>query len=790
LTEGLLGFSDDRGEVKLTPVIDTRGLMHLHSLAADSFKRFVAVLFRALWALRGPLAIGLISFVVFYFPEQIREIYSAQAADFPESSTKVVFSFFGVSLLSYFLWSLSRAAWSASAENPPKDAQPLDRAVFSSLCFGICLLPLAGVSLAIKEVSASGFVDVLRYSAQFDGLSKALESEFAKVVTRIDNQSEVLGYALILSLGIAVALLAIVFLRPLDKLSAFQRNPFSPARIASAGILTAVLIAITAAQSSVSLAGQLAVTRAFMTVGTIFILSVFLAILAYFVAASVRAYERWRVPLIALLLATVFAWSYLDTNDNHEIVFEPTKSPYRLEFLKERFGKWFAAQAAERMQLYASRGPGAKYPVYIVAAEGGGLYAANLVAISLARLYSRCPALKNHVFAISGVSGGSLGAGIFNALWAEDELRGQQEKATKTALPGASSSCLPGGEGKESMLEKRVAAYLSEDFFAPLAAAALFPDFFQRFIFAPVPALDRARGFEAALREGWYGLFPKSAGQSNPFGERFLDFSGATIKAPVLAPLLVLNTTHVETGRRYLVTPILFSDSDYVSSFYSIESPPPVAGAVAPDESDAETADISLATAVSLSARFPLILPAGRYRNQGGPYRFADGAYFENSGVETAIDMINSIKETLSTDPNLLRPEFRIIILKDRSDPAQELDALSEFGAPLLTLNRTRVERGNLAIRRAPNVFEKTYVVELQHTVFPMPLGLTLSRSTQSLIKMQIGHPDECDPLLQIRPRSGSEKDYPRQGPDVFVRLAGRLNENRCVLQRILNELM
>ena len=57
-----------------------------------------------------------------------------------------------------------------------------------------------------------------------------------------------------------------------------------------------------------------------------------------------------------------------------------------------------------------------KYPVFIVAAQGGGQYAAYHTALSLARLYDRCPRLKDHVFAISSVSGGSFGAAMFAEL--------------------------------------------------------------------------------------------------------------------------------------------------------------------------------------------------------------------------------------------------------------------------------------------------------------------------------------------------------------------------------------
>lgn len=56
------------------------------------------------------------------------------------------------------------------------------------------------------------------------------------------------------------------------------------------------------------------------------------------------------------------------------------------------------------------------YPIFIISAEGGGLYAAHLAATFLSRALNRCPNFVQHVFAISSVSGGSVGAGTFAAL--------------------------------------------------------------------------------------------------------------------------------------------------------------------------------------------------------------------------------------------------------------------------------------------------------------------------------------------------------------------------------------
>src|SRR5215467_7277200 len=56
------------------------------------------------------------------------------------------------------------------------------------------------------------------------------------------------------------------------------------------------------------------------------------------------------------------------------------------------------------------------YPVFIIAVEGGGIYAATAASLFLAKLQDANPDFAQHVFAISAVSGGAIGATIFQAL--------------------------------------------------------------------------------------------------------------------------------------------------------------------------------------------------------------------------------------------------------------------------------------------------------------------------------------------------------------------------------------
>src|SRR5262249_31623406 len=67
--------------------------------------------------------------------------------------------------------------------------------------------------------------------------------------------------------------------------------------------------------------------------------------------------------------------------------------------LDERFADWIGPR--KDAAAYAGR----EYPVYIVTAEGGGIYAAQHAARVLSRIQDLCPNFAQHIFAASTVSG-------------------------------------------------------------------------------------------------------------------------------------------------------------------------------------------------------------------------------------------------------------------------------------------------------------------------------------------------------------------------------------------------
>ena len=166
---------------------------------------------------------------------------------------------------------------------------------------------------------------------------------------------------------------------------------------------------------------------------------------------------RWQFPVVTTLVVLAIIFSLW--NDNHRIRTVPPR-PVKRDSVIAAFEKW-------RTLVQKFPPP---HPMYIVATEGGGIRAAYWTGIVLGGLQDTNPNFASHVFAISGVSGGSLGAVVFDALVDENDGRSFQENAHQI---------------------------LSRDFLSPALAANALPGFVTAF-FAHSDCLFRSRSSTGA----------------------------------------------------------------------------------------------------------------------------------------------------------------------------------------------------------------------------------------------------------------------------------------------------
>ena len=185
---------------------------------------------------------------------------------------------------------------------------------------------------------------------------------------------------------------------------------------------------------------------------------------------------RTGIPVLLILILASAVFSLAGLNDNHrlrELTLVPraSKGP---RSIGDGFQSWLAAR--KDLDRYDA------YPVYIVAAEGGGIYAAYRTATFLTSLQDQCPRFAHHLFAISAVSGGSLGASVYGAL--TKQIRGDEKRFEPRSGCAAAT-----GSPKQLLLSDVAEDILSEDYLSPVLAFFLFPDLVQKFLFFPVEFL-------------------------------------------------------------------------------------------------------------------------------------------------------------------------------------------------------------------------------------------------------------------------------------------------------------
>ncbi|HEX3131816.1 MAG TPA: hypothetical protein VH394_31050 [Thermoanaerobaculia bacterium] len=447
--------------------------------------------------------------------------------------------------------------------------------------------------------------------------------------------------------------------------------------------------------------------------------------------------RRWRLPLLVLLL--IMAVIFSRWNDNHAMRLaedEPGPAPLTIQ---EHFRQWQGSQTGK--------------PIFVVAADGGGIRAAYWAALVLSRLEDRAPGFSRQVFAVSGVSGGSLGGAVFASLAAEKE--------SGRVLPcGDLSTC----SGK----------ILGHDFLSPAVARMVAPDFVQRFLPVPLPLTDRAH----ALEDGWADAWEDEVGTGRferPFQDLWSDGRAVTV------PSLLLNGTHVESGRRIMTTNLRWTSGDLRDTY---------------DLLRVVRSDLPLKTAIHNSARFAYVSPAGTMRPRGvSPWwpwgkdrgHVVDGGYFENSGTVSALELVNVLQEACghTCDDRIYmihlqnNPAMDPRQKPDPGNPDNTLDRedqpgddggkdlepftksyprLNELLSPVRALANTRNARGGLAVKVAQAALRSRFLeLGLCERVAdparpgktkraPLPLGWQLSETSQYAMEDQLkqGFNDAC----------------------------------------------
>jgi hypothetical protein len=525
-----------------------------------------------------------------------------------------------------------------------------------------------------------------------------------------DVQALLRFYAWWSAAGAVAFLVAVTIRRRLFRLSAAKDEIYGELGFLDLGratqmfLLLAVLVA--AALFIVFAAAPLSAAPAFGSAAIVLI-----AAAGWIAAGSTLDFigMRLRVPVFTALLALAIVFSLW--NDNHAVRTLDGGQAAARQDLRASLKSWLSHHEAKL------KNPKQRVPLYLVNAEGGGIRAAYWTVTVLGEIQQRQPAFAEHLYSLSGVSGGSLGAAVFVALLAQAR------------------------EDKSLELKQTAQKILSEDFLSPVVATMLYPDLAQRFLPVPVAAFDRAATLERAWERAWSMHVPARPRMSEPLDALWQQ------EGKQWTPVLLLNATWVETGKRVIASNLRVAADKGSEDFVDVED----ANAFFAPRS------LPLATAAHMSARFTYVSPAGTLVRDGRTHgRVVDGGYFENSAATATLEILQTIDLLRQEDPRWQRVDAYVIhISNEPVDERHRSDALAiapdnpriapkeflnEALSPLWTMLSTRDARGywsreSLAWQAGQNYY---FHFGLCRTSSNVPLGWVLSASTRSRMEAQL----------------------------------------------------
>jgi hypothetical protein len=329
----------------------------------------------------------------------------------------------------------------------------------------------------------------------------------------------------------------------------------------------------------------------------------------------------------------------------------------------------------------------------VVCTAGGGIHAAAWSTSALEHLTSQRPLLADEIRLASGVSGGSVG----------------------TAFLLARAVMVEGKLTADDRLQ-----VVRQSMQSSLAAVTY------GLVYADLPRL-----FLLGLSDVWQ---PRDRGS-------FLERHWATTaeasspKLDELVPLIrsgripapIFNTTAMESGRRVMITPLVFEEEPTGRRAQTLAE-------YLDGQSGRSTLD--LWTAARLSATFPWVTPAAHSDQEGDTHprtsrhHFLDGGYYDNYGVASALEFLEVVLEerlrqledrASSDSPSLGFKRVALVQIRgSRPKMPTEKDGqestLAELFGPLFGITAIRdgsaVTRNEIEVRRFVRAWNERFSTE------------------------------------------------------------------------------
>ncbi len=362
------------------------------------------------------------------------------------------------------------------------------------------------------------------------------------------------------------------------------------------------------------------------SIGVIAVFFTAMSVWVFLAYSLMRLDYTYKVPIAIVVLSIItFFWN----TNNHQIQtcsegYSTKQQAGNLD-IGQHFARWIEARH-DSITAWGlnKKHENPRYPVYIIASEGGGLRAGYWTASVLGQLSREIPHFYERTYALSTVSGGSVGAAVYTKLY-RDSL-------------GAVGS--PDWAGQT--VYNRATAILEKDYLSPLVGAFLLPDMAQKLLPVGIRAVDRARYLENALSDEYKKVVRKDSLRESPLDTPFMHiWSGKDKQNRSLwyqVPALFMNCTRVEDGQKAILSNLEIKGE----AFQGVNNQNVI------DLQERIHKHIPIKTAAFMSARFPIVTPPATVQanttKREDMMTIVDGGYIDNSGLETALAVLTTIR--------------------------------------------------------------------------------------------------------------------------------------------------
>jgi len=430
--------------------------------------------------------------------------------------------------------------------------------------------------------------------------------------------------------------------------------------------------------------------------------------------------KKIRFPLFTFMIIIGFLLGEFNADRacfDHYTLDEKVESKHKRVTIEQYVYNWIANRKDKIVQ--AEKG---SYPVLFVSSEGGGSRAglwAFLIHSYLSE-QSNNAYYENYLFSMTGASGGGVGNGLFFAT-------AQQANQTNTKLKYKS----------DSNFKYKASELYAENYLSTSIVGLLGRDLFKNIL--GVLSFDN-RG---ELLQNEWGNAHKEVFKlnENDLEKEVLSFYSNSDVSRFVPPLLLMNSSHAQTGKYSVISPADFSETEAFSGYYDfIKHLKRVKG---------KERSIKLSEAMRMNAAFPYLTPAGEVKGMG---LFGDAGYYDNIGGTVTTSLMNVFNEVLISTPEFSTIKDKVVLKSvliysdlDGKDKLDDQSApISQLEAPLRTLMNVRsghTKEQIAKLNQIPLVLQRTYIIPSTKTSTTVQEKLRNLKNTQT---------DSISPILPL----------------------------------------